>query len=118
MGYRWRGLPSPPENQAGLGSPSHGEFYGRVAGPLGFFGGADPDLALPDLAPPDLDDPPRLAGPVRPADVGRRLPLPFSACPETSNRNRLGSLGRGLPHFMRVSAKLSVSRSWARVMPT
>ena len=27
-------------------------------------------------------------------------------------------VGRGLPHFIRVLASVSVSRSWARVMPT
>jgi len=42
----------------------------------------------------------------------------LSAWPVISYRKRLGIVSRGLPHFMRVSGKDSVSRSRARVTPT
>ena len=42
----------------------------------------------------------------------------FSACPVSSYRNRLGMVGRLLPHFIRDRASVIVRRSRARVTPT
>lgn len=50
--------------------------------------------------------------------AGERVGCGRSAWPMSSYRKRLGTDGRGFPHFMRVNASEIVRRSWARVMPT